>query len=169
MRALASTACLSATLALAACGGPSDGAFGSTHARREDGAIVLHLRATDGRVVALEDQRGSPVLLVVLATFDGVSQAAMRPLSRFARDHEDVLVLGVLAQPDAETFAPMFESAMHSPFAITWDPEDAVSRGVSDLGPLEAVPSYFQIDAGGRIVERHIGFMDERDLERFME
>jgi hypothetical protein len=119
--------------------------------------------------VALEDQRGSPVLLVVMATYDGVSQAAMRPLARYAREHEDVLVLGVLAQPNAATFAPLFEEAMASPFSITWDPADRVARGTSDLGPLDAVPSYFQIDATGRITERHVGFMSEGDLDRFME
>lgn len=153
---------------LAGCGA-HDGAVGSTHARREDDSVVLHLRSTDGRVVALEDQRGSQVLIVVLATYDGVSQAAMRPLSRYARDHEDVIVIGVLAQPDAATFAPLFEQAMESPFTIAWDPVDGVARGVSDLGPLEAVPSYFQIDAEGRVSERHVGFMSEGDLDRFME
>lgn len=149
--------------------GVANGAVGSTHAPRAEGAIDLHLRSTNGRVVALEDQVGSPVLLVVLATYDGVSQAAMRPLSRYARDHEDVIVLGVLAQPDAGTFAPLFEETMESPFTIAWDPTDGVARGVSDLGPLDAVPSYFQIDAQGRIAERHVGFMSEGDLERFME
>jgi hypothetical protein len=162
-----------ATLALlglgAGCGGGGERSIGSSHARHEDGAIVLHLRTTDGRLVALEDQRGSGVLIVVLATYDGVSQAAMRPLGRYARHHQDVLVLGVLAQPDAATFAPLFEEAMSSPFAIAWDPDDDVSRGVSDLGPLEAVPSYYRVDAAGRIVDRHVGYLNEGDLERFME
>ncbi|MBN8611280.1 MAG: TlpA family protein disulfide reductase [Deltaproteobacteria bacterium] len=165
--------CLLASLAAAApashaCG-PIDTGVGSTHARRGDEAVVLHLRTTDDRVVAIEDQRGSQVLLAVLATYDGVSQAAMRPLSRYARDHEDVVVLAVLAQPDAATFAPLFERAMEAPFTIAWDPNDGIARGVSDLGPLEAVPSYFQIDREGRVAERHVGFMSEGDLERFME
>jgi len=156
------------TATLVACGSGA-GSIGSSHAARGDEPVTLRLRTSEGRTVATEDQRGSPVLLVVLATYDGVSQAAMRPLSRFARDHEDVLVLGILAQPDAGTFAPLFEEAMSSPFAVTWDPDDSVSRGVSDLGPLEAVPSYFALDRAGRIAERHVGFMSQRDLERMME
>jgi len=154
--------------AFAACGS-SAGSTGSSHAPRSDAPITLHLRTSDGRTVATEDQLGSAFLLVVLATYDGVSQAAMRPLSRFARDHEDVLVLGILAQPDAETFVPLFEEAMSSPFAIAWDPNDTIARGVSDLGPLDAVPSYFAVDRAGRIAARHVGFMSERDLERMME
>lgn len=143
---------------------------GSTHAPRTERPISLRLRSSDGRDIALEDQRGAPVLLVVLATYDGVCQAAMRPLSRFARDHADrVLVLGVLAQPDAGTFAPLFERAMASPFTIAWDPSDGIVRGVSDLGPLEAVPSYFAIDPDGRIAARHVGFLGVQDLERFVE
>lgn len=153
---------------LFACGS-TGGSIGSSHARRGDEPITLRVRATDGSTVALEDQRGSPVLVVVLATYDGVSQAAMRPLSRFARDHQEVLVIGVLAQPDADAFAPLFEEAMTSPFAITWDPDDSIARGVSDLGPLDAVPSFFAIGSDGRIAARHVGFMSERDLERFME
>ncbi len=162
-------ASLLSALVLGACGAGGEGSIGSSHAQRDGRPVELHLRSTEGRVVALEDQRGSPVLLVVLATYDGVSQAAMRPLARYAREHEDVLVLGILAQPDAPTFAPLFEEAMSSPFVITWDPEDRVARGTSDLGPLEAVPCYFQLDATGRIAERHVGFMSEGDLERFME
>jgi hypothetical protein len=157
-------------LALATgCGGAVGGATGSTHARREDGTVHLALRTTDGRTVVLEDQRGGPVLLAVLGTYDGVSQAAMRPLSRFARDHQDVLVLGILAQPDAATFAPLFEQAMLSPFAITWDPTDSVATGTSDLGPLDAVPAFYALDAEGRVAARHVGFMSERDLERLLE
>ncbi|GAB4115175.1 MAG: hypothetical protein OHK0013_49630 [Sandaracinaceae bacterium] len=152
------------------CGGSgSDPATGSSHGARDEAPISLSLRTADGRTVALEDQRGSPVLLAVLATYDGVSQAAMRPLSRFARDHQDVLVLGILAQPDAATFAPLFEQAMASPFAITWDPSDSLTRGTSDLGPLDAVPTFIAIRPDGRIGARHVGFMSERDMEIMIE
>ncbi len=161
-------AALALTASLTACGATSASPVGTSHEPRPARPISLTLRSSDGRIVALEDQRGAPILLAVLATYDGVSQAAMRPLSRFARHHEEVLVLGVLAQPEARTFAPLFEEAMRAPFAITWDPSDAITRGVSDLGPLEAVPSYVRIDPSGRIVAQHVGFLDEDDLERFM-
>jgi hypothetical protein len=154
----------------AGCGGGSqDGAIGSTRATRGETAVSLSLRTTDGRTVVLEDQRGSRVLLAVLATYDGVSQASMRSLSRFARDHQDVLVLGILAQPDAATFAPLFEEAMVAPFAITWDPTGSVATGTSDLGPLDAVPTFVALRPDGRIAGRHVGFMSERDLETMLE
>lgn len=153
------------------CGGARGGdpATGSSHAARGETPVSLSLRATDGRSVVLEDQRGSLVLLAVLATYDGVSQAAMRPLSRYARDHQDVLVLGILAQPDAATFAPLFEEAMASPFAVTWDPTGSVATGTSDLGPLDAVPTFVVLHADGRIAARHVGYMSERELEIMVE
>ena len=159
----------SALLALSACGGAShQEALGETHARRAPGAIDLSLRMADGRLVELGDQRGSKVLVVVLATYDGVSQAAMRSVSRFARDHQEVLVLGIVAEPDAARFVPIYEEALALPFALTYDPGSTITTGTSDLGPLEAVPSFYVIDADGRIAARHVGFMSERDLDHFV-
>ena len=168
-RLVSRIAFVSALLALPACGGPQhQAALGETHAARVPGAIDLSLRMANGRVVELADQRGSKVLLVVLATYDGVSQAAMRSVSRFARDHQDVLVLGIVAEPDAERFVPLYEETLALPFALTYDPTSSITTGTSDLGPLEAVPSFYVLDAEGRIARRHVGFMSERDLDHFV-
>lgn len=151
------------------CGGTTGAGPGRTHAPRAARPIRLTLTTAEGQEVRLEDQRGTPVLLVVLATYDGVSQAAMRPLSRFARHNEGLLVLGVLAQPDARTFAPLFEEATDSSFAITWDPDDTITRGTSDLGPLDAVPTYYRIGPDGILLDQHVGYLGPDDLARFME
>jgi hypothetical protein len=150
-------------------GGVGDPAIGSSHAARGETPVSLSLRTTDGRTVELADQRGSPVLLAVLATYDGVSQACMRSLSRFARDHQDVLVLGILAQPGAATFAPLFETAMAAPFSVTWDPSESITTGTSDLGPLDAVPTFVVLRADGRIGARHVGYLSARELEQLVE
>lgn len=168
-RLVSRIALVSALLALPACGGAQhQAALGETHAPRAPGAVDLSLRMGNGRVVELADQRGSKVLLVVLATYDGVCQAAMRSVSRFARDHQDVLVLGIVAEPDAARFVPIYEESLALPFALTYDPESTITIGTSDLGALEAVPSFYVLDAQGRIAARHVGFMSERDLEHFV-
>ena len=160
---------LTALLALSACGGAThQEAVGRTRRERVAHGVDLTLRMADGRVVEIADQLGSKVLLIVLATYDGVSQAAMRSVSRYARDHQDVLVLGIVAEPDAERFVPIYEESLALPFALTYDPDDTITTGTSDLGPLEAVPSFYVLDAQGRIAARHVGFMSERDLEHFV-
>jgi len=160
---------LTLLLALPACGGAQhQEAVGVTRRERVTPGVDLSLRMGNGRIVEIADQRGSKVLLVVLATYDGVSQAAMRSVSRFARDHQDVLVLGIVAEPDAERFVPIYEESLALPFALTYDPADTITTGTSDLGQLEAVPSFYVLDAQGRIAARHVGFMSERDLDHFV-
>lgn len=168
-RLVSRIALFTALALLPACGGAQhQEALGETHAPRPSRGIDLSLRMGNGRVVELADQRGSKVLLVVLATYDGVSQAAMRSVSRFARDHQDVLVLGIVAEPDAERFVPLYEETLALPFALTYDPTSSITIGTSDLGELEAVPSFYVLDAEGRIAARHVGFMSELDLDHFV-
>ncbi|MDW8245444.1 MAG: hypothetical protein RMJ84_02595 [Sandaracinaceae bacterium] len=130
------------------------------------GPIALRLRRSDGVLIDLSRERERPSLLVVIATFDGVSQAAMRPLARFARHNPQVRVIAVLAQPNAETFAPLFKEALNLPFEVAWDPENQIIRGAS-LGPIEAVPSYFYLSPKGVVEQSHTGYLDEIGLERF--
>lgn len=160
---------LIALLALPACGGAaSEATSGSTRQGRARSGVDLTLRMGDGRTVEVADQRGSKVLLVVIATYDGVSQAAMRSVSRFARDHQEVLVLGIVAEPDAERFVPLYEESLALPFALTYDPRDTITTGTSDLGQLDAVPSFYVLDAEGFIAGRFVGYMSEQDLDHFV-
>ena len=124
--------------------------IGTRHAPRAPDAIDLSLRTTDGRVVEIADQQGAPVLLHLFATYDGASLANHRELSRFAREHMDTVVLAVAIQLDAPTFAAAFEESQTPPYSITYDPSETIVRGVSELGPLEAVPTVIMIDAHGR-------------------
>ena len=160
---------LTALLALPACGGAQDqDALGVTRRERVRSGVDLTLRMADGRTVEVADQRGSKVLLVVIATYDGVSQAAMRSVSRFARDHQDVLVLGIVAEPDAARFVPLYEESLALPFALTYDPQNTITTGTSDLGQLDAVPSFYVLDAEGHVAGRFVGFMSEQDLDHFV-
>ncbi len=78
-------------------------------------------------------------------------------------------MLGVIAQPNAGTFAEVFTSALHPPFSITYDPDGRVEQGTSSLGVIDAVPMYIMIDAEGYVRERHVGFPNAQTLERLLE
>jgi len=150
-------------LLVAGCGGAST--LGS-HEASEDHGISLALTTTDGHVVELADQRGGLVLLFVLATYDGLSQAELREVSRFARAAPDTVVLGVVAERDAASFAPLFAESLLPPFTITYDPLSTITEGTSALGELPGVPTFYMIDAHGEISDRRTGYLTEAELVR---
>lgn len=157
-------------LAAAGCGGAgsSSGAgIGSSHAPRGPRALELTLRTPDGRVIELADQRGSPVLLFFFATYDGASLASQRDLGRFTRDALDTVVIAVALQPDAPTFTEAFVASESPPYTVAFDPDDVVLRGLSDLGQLDEIPTFVMIDAHGREVARHTGYVSERRLHEW--
>jgi hypothetical protein len=154
----------------AACGGGSaERRTGEEHAERAQEPVELALRAPDGRFVDVGDLRGRPTLLWVFATFDGVCQAAIRPLSRFARAHPEVHVVGVAAQPNAQLLLDAYQSALQPPFVLTYDADERVTEGTSDLGDVDTVPTYVMLDAEGMEVARHTGFAGENRLERLFD
>ncbi|MEM1417516.1 MAG: hypothetical protein AAGH15_21645 [Myxococcota bacterium] len=110
------------------------------------------------------------MLLYFFATYDPASQAAFRPTSRFALRHgEEVHVIGVAAQPDAEAFLGAFEAAVAPPFPLAYDPDGSVLGGESDVGALPSIPSYLMLDARGEAVGNHVGFPSTGVLERLLE
>ena len=159
---------LSACLLLAACGSAT-APVGHSEVRPDPHAIELALRTPAGDWIHLGDLRGRPLLLFVFATFDGMSQAALRPLTRFARHHQDIHIVGVAAQPDAPQLLDPYERALSPPFPLTYDPERNVQEGTSALGAIEAVPTFIMFDARGIEVGRHVGFPNTDTLERLRE
>ena len=157
---------LAVLLASAAGCGASATASGGTSAARppSEDPITLRLTTTDGHIVELADQRGGLVLLFVLATYDGLSQAALRPVSRFARTAEDTVVLGVVAERDAASFAPIYAETLAPPFTVVYDADETITGGTSDLGELPGVPTFYMIDAHGEISDRRSGYLTEEDL-----
>ncbi|MCB9604423.1 MAG: TlpA family protein disulfide reductase [Sandaracinus sp.] len=159
---------LALLLVLGACGGgsSSSAAIGESRGRPDERPIELALRRPTGEWIHVGDLRGRPVLLFVFATFDGVSQAALQPITRFLRHHRDVHVLGIAAQPDAPQLLDPYENALRPPFFLTYDPEGNVALGTSVLGSIDAIPTFLMLDARGFEVERHVGFPGTRTLER---
>lgn len=157
-------------LSLAACGGaqPPGPAVGQSTAEPPPRPIEMSLRRPNGEWIHLGDLRGRPVLLMLLATFDGVSQAALRPTARFARAHPEVHVIGIAAQPDANLLLDPYEAALAPGFPLTYDPARDVHHGTSPLGPIDAVPTFVMLDAFGVEVGRHVGFPNSHTLERLL-
>lgn len=160
-------ALLASALVLAALGcggGAARSGVGTSHGRPREIPVELSLRTTDGDVVEIADQRGSPCLLFVVTTYDGVSQAAIREVSHFARTHLDTVVLAVIAQPDAATFAQLYEETFEPPYAVTFEDGDTIQQGTSDLGPFDAVPAFYMLDASGLLAADHVGWISAERL-----
>ncbi len=154
----------------ASCGSAASGAGSTTPgARRTDRALELTLRTPEGEWIHVGDLRGQPVLLFLFATWDGISQAAFRPVQRFARGHEDIAIIGIASQPDAAMLLDPYARVMHAPFPLTYDPEERIHEGTSVLGDIRAVPTFIMFDARGREVARHEGFPNTHTLPRLRE
>jgi hypothetical protein len=157
-------AIFAASLGCIGCGATASSTSATTpHAASQD-PIELALTTTDGHVVELSDQRGGLVMLFVLATYDGLSQAEVRPVSRFTREATDTVVLGVVAERDAASFAPIYADALTPPYTVVYDAESTITDGTSALGDLPGVPSFYMIDAHGRIAEHRTGYLTEAEL-----
>lgn len=152
---------------LAACGGAQGESVGVSHSFPTR-AVELTLRSPDGQFIDVGDLRGAPTLLFVFATFDELSQASLNAVARFHRLHPEAHVLGVAAQPDAEELLGAYAEALHIAFTVAYDPENTVARGLSGLGPIEAVPMFIVIDENGFIVAEHVGYASENQLENLL-
>jgi peroxiredoxin len=168
-RSFVTLALVALATAPSACGGAQTG-VGTSHAARAPEPLALMLRTTEGDPIDVATLRGKPVVLFFFATFDTLSQAATRPLARFARQHaDDVRVVGVAVQPDAATLAGAWASALDVPFDVAYEPEPRVLAGLTQVGELAGVPTFIVLDREGRIVARHTGFASENKLGRLLE
>lgn len=151
-----------------ACGGASTEAVGVSHPALPQRPVELALRTPDGQFLDIGDLRGAPTIIFVFATFDALSQAAIHPVSRFHRAHPEAHVVGLAAQPEGESLLAPYAEALHIQFTVAYDPDNTVARGLSGLGPIEAVPMFIAIDQNGVIADEHIGYASERQLERML-
>jgi hypothetical protein len=151
---------------LAACGGgEAERAVGMSSGRPDRPPVELELTSSDGELVLLGDLRGQVVVLYLFGTFDGVSQAGVRPLSRFVRHHADTTVIAVAVQPDPAALVDAWAAALEPPFVVTWEAEDTIAGGTSDLGAVDTIPTTVFLDRRGVEVARHVGFPSLRRLE----
>lgn len=151
-------------LLIASCGGTS-----RTTPVPARTPLELSLRTSSGGSIELADHRGELVLLAFLGTYDPTSQAVLESISRFARHHEDVLVVAILAQQGAELLVDAYANGAAVTFPIAYAPDAALLEGTTALGRIEAVPAFVALDAEGVPTRRHDGFATERSLEQLVE
>jgi hypothetical protein len=126
--------------------------------------VELTVRTPGGEWVFIGDLRGRPVLLVFLATYDGVSQATLVPLRHLLLSRDDVHVVGVMLQQEADEFVDAWVNALEPPFPVGYDPDGTLASGETALGIIETVPTFIVLDANGVEVERRVGFQSEHRL-----
>ncbi len=155
-------------LVLASCASAKSSREGTTPRAVDGQRLDLGLRLSDGRWLELADLRGKPVLLFVFATFDAVSQAALKSLRPFVPQHPEVLVIGIAAQPRATQLVEAWDYALDPPFVVGADPYGRVENGQTMLGKIETVPTYILYDARGYEVDRTTGLVTEGDLAKLV-
>lgn len=131
-------------------------------------AIDQTLYTASGSVLEVRDFRGAPLFVFFFATWDGVSQASLRPLTRLVATNPDVEVLGIAVQPDARTLLDPYERALSPPFPLTYDPNDLLTSGTSPFGTIDGIPTFVLLNADGIEVARHTGFPNSRTFDNMM-
>ena len=150
---------VSSALLLMAC------ASGPAVHQAQPTALMLALARADSRTIHLSAYAGRPLLLFLFATYDESSQLALAKLTRFLAKQPAVQVAGVLLQPDAATFLPLFKEAVAPPFEVYYDQEQRILQGDSALGALEAIPAFVALDEAGRISAIRYGVQTDEQLQ----
>lgn len=155
-----------------ACGSaaPSGDVYGTTAATNTERTIQpfeLALRDSHGEELSLADFRGRTVLLYLFATFDLPSQAALEPLQEVAGAHPELSVIGVALQPDPQDLLGIFASTLELEITLAYEPDNRLLRGLTDLGPVEGVPTYVLVDRHGLITKRWTGALNATALSQW--
>lgn len=153
-------------LAVCLCGVLHGCASGPDVAPPSAAEVKLTLARADGRTIQLSAYAGQPLLLFLFTTYDQASQLALANLTKFLGQHATVQVAGVLLQPDAATFLPLFKGSVSLPFELFYDPEQRILRGESALGKLQGVPAFVALDAQARIRQIRYGVQSADELEQ---
>jgi peroxiredoxin len=128
--------------------------------------LKLALARADGRSIELSAYGGQPLLLFMFATYDQASQLALVKLTQFLSQHGSVQVAGVLMQPDAATFLPLFKEAVALPFEVYYDQDLRILKGESPLGKLNGIPTFVALDPTGHVREVRFGVLSTEQLEQ---
>ncbi len=105
------------------------------------------------------------MLLLLFATFDGASQATVRPLAAFARRHPRLPIVAVAVQPGPRALVDAWEAALRPPFPVAWNPDQALLEGRTSLGPVRRVPLLLWVNERGTPCARHAGYTSRHQLE----
>ena len=116
-----------------------------------------------GAQVGLASLRGKPLVLNFWATWCVPCFEEQAALTASARAFPGVRFVGVVYE-DEEARSAQFLKERGRPYPSLMDPEGKTAIAYGVFG----VPETFFIDAGGRIVDKHVGPLDGQTLERLV-
>jgi thiol-disulfide isomerase/thioredoxin len=124
------------------------------------------LQAAGGETVRLADLRGRPLAINFWATWCEPCRAEMPALQRAADRYADqgFTVLAVNFD-EAEADVLAFGEALGLTMPLLLDPGGAVQRLYRVIG----YPTTYFVDDDGRLAAQHIGVLDDRLLETYLE
>lgn len=130
--------------------------------------VELTLADDHDQLVSVSQWQGRPLLLFLFSTSDTASQLALTHLEHWLMHVRPVRVLGVALQLDAKQFLVPYRDALSVSFPLTYDPQNQILPGHSDLGRCDTVPALVLLDAQGVERGRHYGVLTEPQLQSFV-
>ncbi len=119
-----------------------------------------------GRAVDSASMLGRTTVIAFIATYDVASQAEARFLTSISRRHVPRLNVAIVVL-EQKTNAPMVEAFVDT-LGITYPVAFADEATLAGHGPFEGlhhVPSVVVLDREGHERARHLGFLDEQQLD----
>ena len=123
-------------------------------------AKEFSLKDLDGREISLKDLRGKIVLLDFWASWCGPCRAEMPHIEKLHRELKDkgLMVLGIDDEPPEKARDFLKKSEYTFPTLVDGQ------RAVAQRYQVEAIPTVFVIDRGGKISSHNIGLRNEDEL-----
>ena len=121
------------------------------------------LKDADGKTVHLSDYRGKVVLLDFWATWCGPCKVEIPWFVDMQRKNKDkgFEVLGVSMDDEGWEAVKPFVARLGVNYRVLIGDDDTAQR----YGGVDALPTTFLIDRGGKIAAVHIGLANRRDFE----
>lgn len=139
-------------------------AEGTSQAGQALPAPVWDLQGLDGKSVHSDDFKGKIVILDFWATWCQPCRAEISGFIDLQKKYqaEGLVVVGIsVDQADSGTVKSFVQKE-----GINYPVVLADSKVVTAYGGIEAVPTTFIIDRGGRVVKQHLGFTDKEEFEK---
>jgi peroxiredoxin len=154
-----------AVLMLSGCSSskPVSAANAGKAEKERKAAPEFELKDTDGKTVRLSDYKGKVVLLDFWATWCGPCKIEIPWFIEFERSYKDkgFAVIGVAMDEEGWTVVKPFISELAINYRILQG-SDATAQL---YGGVDALPTTFLIDRGGKIAATHVGLTGRDDFE----
>jgi hypothetical protein len=159
---------LSALFVLGAgCGGPPAATPSAASAPAVGPTVSFSYETLDGKTLSTESVAGRVTVLSFIATYDVSSQAQARFVVGLGREHTPRLNVGfiVLEPKENRPLIETFVAALGIPYPMAIA-DQATIAGQGPFAGLHHVPSVVILDREGREVRRHLGLVEQKELEQ---